>query len=77
MAAAYGHAWWLEKCYSLIGSGTSAWLYIWGAHGQDFIRFQISSQCAVLLAVFAFRIQLIADVDFIIDLDNSRIIIYG
>ena len=83
MATACSHARWLEKCYSLIGSGTSAWLYIWGAHGQDFIRFQISSHSAAL-AVFACRIsgvytefQLIADDDILLDLDISRIIIYG
>ena len=44
MTTAYGHARWLKKCCSLIGSGTRAWLYIWEAHGQDFIRFLISSR---------------------------------
>ena len=82
MATACSHARWLEKCYPLIGSGTGAWLFILERMVRIVIRFQITSHSAAL-AVFACRIsgvytefQLIADDDIIIDLDNSRIIIY-
>ena len=44
MAATYCYARWLERCCSLIGSGTRAWLYICGAHGLDFIRSSIFSR---------------------------------
>ena len=45
------------------------------AHGQDFIRFLISSQSAVLLAEFPDRFQLIA-ADVFLDLDHPQIVYY-
>ena len=83
MAAAYGQARGLEKCCMLIGGGTAAWLFISRRMVRIVIRFQTSRQSADLLAVFACRISgvtqsssLLLMLTFIIDLDNSRIIIY-
>ena len=71
---------WLEKCSTLIGSGTGAWLFIWDRMARIVIRFQISRQCTALLAVLVCRyfrsyteFQLIADGDIIINLDISRL----
>ena len=68
---------WLKKCSTLIGSGTPAWMFIWGPRGSVIIRSQITSQSA---ASCRFRLpispeftefQLLADGDNLLYLDNS------
>ena len=72
-----GHARWLEKCSTLIGGGTGAWLFIWERMARIVIRFQTSRVCrsSGRFSCRYFRsyteFQLIADGDIIINLDIS------
>ena len=80
MAPEYSEARWLEKCSTLIGSGTAACAFIFRQRGH--VRHSIPDlhrECHILPFLLkpifpeSTEFQLLADGDNIIYLDNSRI----
>ena len=79
MAPAYSEARWLEKCSTLIGSGTTAWALIFRQRGHV-CHSPPDSQTACRILPFLYAdisgvtdFQLLADGDNILYLDNYRI----
>ena len=79
LAPEYSETRWLEKCSTLIGSGTAAWAFIFRQRGQVRHSFPDLSACRTYSRsnLPSFRslliFQLLADGDNNLYLDNSRI----
>ena len=72
--AAFSEARWVEKCLTLIGSGTAAWALILRPRGFDCHSLPDSqTECRILIFPEFPEFQLLADGDNIIYLDNSLI----
>ena len=75
--AAYSQARWLEKCSTLIGSGTTAWAFIWEPRGFNCHSLpDHQTECrtcrfSLPISPEFTEFQLLADGDIIIDLDIS------